>query len=493
MLDNPYRFLEQQAADNPDGIAMIDGATEGTEITFKQLLDATDCLAAKLANLGFGVGSAVALQMEKKWAWIFTLALWRLGATSIGASSMGMNFAAFGATHLITKNQETEFDGVLVKIDQEWLDGAMSGDRYGKVESFGSQNPYPIIALTSGTTGKPKQVPITVQMLITRAERAAARNLTDNPVIFLIGGASHFGQLLQLICLMRGWPNCVFMPMPESMKGLPRAFERFGADTLAGAPGQIKAALAVVGNSLRSSKSLKRLYMGGGTIPEDLRDVAINFYRWQIFTSFASTEVGTSTAWELRLGDDTRNLGKPVPEAQIEIVDEQDVAVAPGDVGRIRIKTDVMAPGYLNNPEATAKAFQNGWFYPGDRGRFLDSGDLYYEGREGEAINIAGLKVDPSVIDDHVLTHPKVRDAATFGIEAQGELRYLACAVVLSELVNMKELLQFTRREFGERTPLIFFTVDSIPRNEMGKIKRVELTKDYSADLMKMLRDSFKK
>lgn len=492
MLDNPYRFLEQCAADNPTGIAMIDGATAGTEITFKQLLDATDCLAAKLSELGFRAGSAVALQMEKKWAWIFTLALWRLGATSIGASSIG-NFAAVGATHLITKNQEAEFDGVLVKIDQEWLDSAMSGDRYGRVESFGSQNPYPIVALTSGTTGRPKQVPITTQMLITRAERAAARNLTDKPVIFLIGGASHFGQLLQLICLMRGWPNCVFMPRPDEMKDLPKAFERFGADTLAGSPGQIKAALATVGNGLRSSKNLKRLYMGGGLIPEDLRDVAINFYRWQIFTSFASTEVGTSTAWELRLGVDTRNLGKPVPEAQIEIVDEHDAAVEPGVIGRIRIKTDVMASGYLNNPEATEKTFRDGWFYPGDRGRFLDTGDLYYEGREGEAINLAGLKVDPSVIDDHVLTHPKVRDAATFGIEFKGELRYLACAVVLGESVNMKELLHFTKREFGERTPMIFFTVDSIPRNEMGKIKRGELTSDYSGDLLKMLRDHYKR
>lgn len=493
MIDNPYRFLEQQAAANPDRIALIDGAKAGTEITFKQLLDATDCLAGKLSGLGFQKGAVVALQMEKKWAWMFTLALWRLGATSVAASGAGTKFESFGVTHVITRSSTVEFSGVLLVIDQEWIDDAMAGDRFGKVETFASENAYPIIALTSGTTGTPKQVPITTHMLITRAERAAARNLTDNGVIFLIGGGSHFGQLLNLICLMRGWINCVFLPKPEELQDLPKAVERFGIETLAGAPGQIQAALATVGGELRRSKSLKRVYMGGSIIPETLRDSVVNIYEWRIFTSFASTEVGTTTSRELRLQDDPRNLGMPVSEAQVEIVDGNDQPVEAGEIGRFRVKTDVMIDGYRDNSEATAKAFRDGWFYPGDRARWLPTGEIYFEGREGEAINLGGLKVDPSLIDEHMVSHPKVRDAAAFGIEVKGELRYLACAVVLKEIVDMQELSRFARREFGERSPMIVFTTESIPRNESNKVKRAELTQDYSAYLLRVIRDSRKK
>lgn len=492
MIDNPYRFLEQQASENPDGIALIDGAKAGTEITFSQLLAATDSLAGKLYALGFRKGSVVALQMEKKWAWIFTLALWRIGATTVSVLPLGANFEAFGVTHVVTRSENVEFAGPVIVIDQEWLDDAFRTAGYGRVEAFDAENPYPIIALTSGTTGRPKRVPITVKMLVTRAERAASRNLTDKPVVFLIGGGSHFGQLLNLICLMRGWPNCVYLPRPEEIQDLPEAIERFGAETLAGAPGQVQMALATVGSQLRKSKSLKRLYMGGTVIPEALRDQAINFYRWRVFTSFASTEVGATTSQELKLQDDPRNLGMPVAEAQVQIVDENDLPVADGEVGRIRVKTDVMIHGYLGDEEATAKAFRDNWFYPGDRARWLPSGELYFEGREGEAINLGGLKVDPSAIDEFVVTHPKVRDAASFGIEVKGELRYLACAVVLSEVVDMQELSRFTKREFGTRSPLIIFSVNSIPRNESNKVQRAKLTQDYSADLLKIIRNSRK-
>jgi acyl-coenzyme A synthetase/AMP-(fatty) acid ligase len=493
VVDNPYRFLEQQAQANPDGIALIDGVKGSTEITFRQLLDATDCIAKKLFDLGFSKGSAVALQMEKKWGWVFTLALWRLGATSVAAASMGTNFESFGVTHVITRNPRTEFSGVLVVIDQEWIDDAMRGERYGRVEIFGSENPYPIIALTSGTTGKPKQVPVSTQMLITRVERAGARNLTGNGVVFLIGGVSHFGQMLNMLCLMRGWPNCVFLPKQEEMRDLPKAIERFEIETLAGAPGQIQAALATVGSELKRSKYLKRIYMGGSIIPESLRDQIIDFYQWRIFTSFASTEVGASTSKELRIHDDPRNLGEPVPEAEIQIVDENGFEVEPGEIGAFRVKTDVMISGYLGNAEASARVFRDGWFYPGDRARWLETGEIYFEGREGEAINLGGLKVDPNVIDQHMITHPKLRDVASFGIEVKGELRYLACAVVPSERVEMQELTQFARRELGERSPAVIFTVESIPRNEANKVQRAQLTKDYSAYLLKVLRDARKK
>ena len=489
MLDNPYRFLEIRAASHPNGIAIIEGANSDTEITFSQLLQMTDSLAGQLFALGVQRGSRVALQLERKWSWILTLALWRLGATSAASSGMGKNFGDFGVTHVVSQHEQTEFDGGWIAVKENWLEEAVSFPPYGRVEPFDSDHPWPVIALTSGTTGKPKQVPISLPSLITRAERAAERNLTDRPVVFLVGTGTHFGQLLQLICLMRGWPVCVILPRHDELKDLPAVIERFEIETLAGAPGQIEGALATVGSQLKRSKHLKRLYMGGGLIPESLRDEAIRSFGWRIFTTFASTEVSTITARELRLNDNPRNLGLPVEEAQVQLVDEKNQLVQPGQAGRLRVRSDVMIDGYLNNAEATSRVFHDGWFYPGDMARLLPSGEYLFEGREGEAINLGGLKVDPSVIDAYLVTHPKIRDAGTFGVEVNGEVRFIASAVVLSERVEIKELMDFAKREFGERSPWVIFAAPAIPRNEMNKVMRRKLTEAHSASIVKKMRE----
>lgn len=472
---------------------MIDGATAGTEITFQQMLDTTDRLAAKLASLGIGKGTIVAIRLDKKWYWLFALALWRLGATTMVATSLGLDFKAFKVSFFISRDESVDFDGTSIEVTQDWIDEAFRSERYGRVEAFDKENPYPIIALTSGTTGRPKQVPITTDLLIARAERSAARSLTNRPGVFLAGVGTLYGQLWHFIFLMRGWPNCLFLARPEELKNLPAAINRFQIETLSGPPGQIQAALAVAGRELKNCASLKRVSTGGGVVPESLRDQITRVFGWKIFTSYTGTEAGTAIARELVVGEDPRILGHTVAGASVQIVNENDEEVASGEIGAIRVKTDLMVEGYLNNPEATSSAFRNGWFYPGDLGRVLPSGEIYYEGRAGEAVNLAGLKVDPGAVDEVILSHPKVSDCASFGIEVRGELRYLACAVILNGEVEMQELISFAKRELGERRPLIIFTLDSIPRNEMGKIKRSELTKDYSSDLLKIIRASLKR
>lgn len=490
MTDNPYRFLVGQAAINPNQIAQIEGSKRDTEITFEQLLDLTDRVASKLAAEGVRPGSAVALGALGKWTWVLTLSLWRLGASAVGASSIGSNFESVSATHLMTQQREVRFSGRVICIDDDWVGHASTFERHGRIEAFTDQNPYPIIALTSGTTGMPKQVAISNELLLRRNQTFSERVLNRHPFIWLPGGSALWPQLMRLRCLTRGLPYCIVRPQPEDYGELLSAIRRFDMNTLFGAPGQIEAFLRTVGDSIRTAKTLKRIYVSGGQVSQSLKDLVIGKFRLQLWSGYAGTESGVISIKELGLNDNPKNLGVPLSNVEVQLVDGDNNPVAPGKTGRIRVKSDQMVEGYLDEPKASAKVFQDGWFYPGDLMRFLPTGELFYEGRMGEVVNILGSKVNPTSMDEYMMTHPNVRDVANFGIEVGGELRFLACAVVLQGAVELKELMEFARDEFGQRSPVMIFAIDSIPRTELNKVNRAQLTAAHSSRIVKLLKES---
>ncbi len=414
----------------------------------------------------------------------------RLGASAVGASSIGSNFESVTATHLVTQQRDVRFSGSVIWIDDDWIAHAATFERYGRIEAFTARNPYPVISLTSGTTGTPKQVAISNELLLRRSHTFAERVLTDNPVIWLLGGSALWPQLMRLRCLIKGSPYCIVRAQPEDYGELLIAIQRFNVDTLFGAPGQLEAVLRTLGDSIRRARSLKRLYTGGGEVSQSFKDLAVGKFRLQLWNGYAGTESGAVAIKELGLNDNPKNLGVPFDNVEVQLVDRDNNPVAPGKTGRLRVKSDLMVEGYLDDPKASAEAFQDGWFYPGDLMRFLPTGELFYEGREGEVVNILGAKVNPTSMDEYMLTHPNVRDVANFGIEVEGALRFLACAVVLQGAVELKQLMEFARDEFGQRSPVMIFAIDSIPRTESNKVNRAQLTAIHSSRIVKQLKES---
>ena len=99
---------------------------------------------------------------------------------------------------------------------------------------------------------------------------------------------------------------------------------------------------------------------------------------------------------------------------QAEAVDEAGVPLAPGASGLLRFRRPGMANEYYRNPQATALAYRDGWFYPGDTGRIDADGVMYIEGRADERLNLDGRKVEPEPIEAVLQSHPAVAEAAVF-------------------------------------------------------------------------------
>jgi acyl-CoA synthetase (AMP-forming)/AMP-acid ligase II len=158
----------------------------------------------------------------------------------------------------------------------------------------------------------------------------------------------------------------------------------------------------------------------------------------------------------------------------------------PGSVGRgtgveIRILADgevgVRGPnvidGYEGNPEANATAFADGWFRTGDSGRLDADGYLELVGRIKELINRGGEKIAPGEIDAALEAHPKVKEAVAFGVPHPAWGEEVAVAVVLNEPVSEKELTAWCRERLAEfKVPRRIHIVQEIPRTATGKVQR---------------------
>ncbi|RLA43458.1 MAG: hypothetical protein DRR06_12075 [Gammaproteobacteria bacterium] len=201
---------------------------------------------------------------------------------------------------------------------------------------------------------------------------------------------------------------------------------------------------------------------------------------------YGTNEVGAATTTSPWCQDRIPgSVGKPVSGVEIEIVDEHDQPSATGTVGLIRMRAEGMFAAYEGNPEASAKALRNGWYYPGDVGQFDPQGELIFKGRADDLIIYEGVNIYPREIEDVLEQHPAVLEAVVFPLTLKGN-QVPAAAVRVSVQVSEKELLDFCRQYINWRAPRWILLMEEFPRNAAGKI----LKRQIREELVKKLQSS---
>lgn len=144
-----------------------------------------------------------------------------------------------------------------------------------------------------------------------------------------------------------------------------------------------------------------------------------------------------------------------------------------GDIGEVVIKGENVMHGYNNNPEANAEAFVDGWFRTGDQG-FLDAdGYLSLTGRIKELINRGGEKISPLEVDGVLLKHPAVAEAVCFAVPDEKYGEVVHAAVVLSGETDQAEIRSYCREQLADfKVPDVVYISDVLPRTATGKIQR---------------------
>jgi acyl-CoA synthetase (AMP-forming)/AMP-acid ligase II len=181
--------------------------------------------------------------------------------------------------------------------------------------------------------------------------------------------------------------------------------------------------------------------------------------------------------------------GKRVPGSvglgtgvEIAILDDAGRPREPGRTGEVAIRGSNVIDGYEDNPEANAASFTAGWFRTGDLGTIGGDGYLTLLGRIKELINRAGEKISPREIDEVLESHPAVQEAVCFGIPHETWGEEVAAAVVLREPQKTEELVRYCRARLAEfKVPRRIYIVESSPRTPTGKVQRRFVAEQFVA------------
>jgi acyl-CoA synthetase (AMP-forming)/AMP-acid ligase II len=172
------------------------------------------------------------------------------------------------------------------------------------------------------------------------------------------------------------------------------------------------------------------------------------------------------------------SVGKAIPGVTIRVVDPDGRPVPAGEVGEIVATGDNIMAGYWGEPELTAEVLRDEWLWTGDLGRFDDEGYLYIVGRKGDIIKSGSYRISPREIENVLVEHPGVHEAAVVGLPDAVLGEVMKAYVVLRDGASCTEheLQTHCRKHLPPyMVPQRVEFLDELPKTENGKIRAVEL------------------
>jgi fatty-acyl-CoA synthase len=201
-----------------------------------------------------------------------------------------------------------------------------------------------------------------------------------------------------------------------------------------------------------------------------------------LYNGYASTEVGPgtlATPADLRAAPGT--VGRPTPGVKIRILDEEGLELPRGETGRIFVGNPMLFDGYTGGG---TKEVIDGLMSTGDVGHFDDAGRLFIDGRDDDMILSGGENVFPQEVEELLVAHDAVADAAVFGVPDEDFGQRLAAFVVLKPGASptIEELQTYVRERLARsKIPREIVFVERIPRTSTGKLQRRKLAAQYEA------------
>ena len=177
------------------------------------------------------------------------------------------------------------------------------------------------------------------------------------------------------------------------------------------------------------------------------------------------------------------NIGKPIPGKEVKIVDEDGDEVPVGEVGEIVTRGSHVMKGYHNDPEATRERIKDGWLHTGDLARRDEEGYIYIVGRTQDRINVGGLMVYVSEVEDVLHHHPKIKEVAVVSAPDPKRGEKVKAVIALKDGMEAteEEIIAYCRERMANyKVPREVEFRESLPKTRTGKIARGELAQKSS-------------
>lgn len=230
--------------------------------------------------------------------------------------------------------------------------------------------------------------------------------------------------------------------------------------------------------------SLEQGATGAAPMPLELkRRIFKALPNMRLSEAFGMTEVsgGATIAMHEDMLAKHGTVGKPMPNVEVRVVDDDDNDVPIGEVGEIVYRGSTVMKEYYKNPEATAEAFRGGWFHSGDLVRQDEDGYIYVVDRKKDMIISGGENIYPAEIEEVLYTHPKILEAAVIGVPDPDWGESVKAVVVpkQGETLTEEEVIDYCKKNLASyKKPKSVDLVDALPRNPQGKVLKFVLRED---------------
>jgi acyl-CoA synthetase (AMP-forming)/AMP-acid ligase II len=339
---------------------------------------------------------------------------------------------------------------------------------------------------TSGTTGLPKGARLTSRNLFAMVLSLGLEmaELVEGSASLALSPLYHIGGSGWALLALAHGATCVLVRdvVPERLADTLVA-ERVATGLIV--PAVLQSLVNLDGLATRRFDSLRNIAYGASPIAPTLLERVIRVFGTRVTQLYGLTETtGAVTALrhEDHAGDRLLSCGRAMLGGQVRVVDGDDQALPPGEVGEIVYRGGSLMAGYWNRPGDTATAIRGGWFHTGDAGMLDGDGFLFIRDRIKDVIVSGGENVYPAELEALLGSHPDVLDAAVIGVPDQRWGETVKAVVVRrpGSTLGETELIEWCRpRLAGYKRPRSVDFADAIPRNPSGKIVKHELRERY--------------
>ncbi len=336
---------------------------------------------------------------------------------------------------------------------------------------------------TSGSTGHPKgavhlqhDLPFNTEVFAKATMGVCADDLTVSVPKLFFGYATGTNLLFPFAV---GGATALFAERSTAEKMF-EVIKRYKPTILTTVPTMINSMLNVPGAAPADLSSLRFCYSAGEALPKELYERWMNAFGVDICDGIGSAEMFhiyiTNRPGEIKPG----SLGRIVDGYEAKIVDADGKEVATGEMGTLKIKGDSAALCYWNAHEKSKETFSGDWCTTGDQFHVDEHGYYWYHGRTDDMLKVSGVFVAPAEIENCLLQHEAILECAVIGHESDGLVKPKAFVVLRERFERgdqlAEEIKQFVKTRIAVyKYPRWIEFVDSLPKNDRGKIDRKKL------------------
>ncbi len=503
-------LLEEQAARTPDRIAVVgadarvqdifaDAVFELLTLTYQELNDRTNQLAHHLQSLGVTANTIVGLLTERTAQMIIgLLAIIKSGAAYLPIGpEYPVDRVRYMVQHtetpiILTTEAELPFDHGVQIINLTRHVDSSTWDRSG-LPTCCCPGDLAYVIYTSGTTGVPKGVMIENRSLVN-----FIKGITDiipfttyDSILSLTTLAFDIFGLETLLPLTRG-TKVVIGNIEEQLDAAAAAaaIRKQGINILQLTPSRLELFISQP-EAGRSLGQLTYLLVGGEVFPRSLLEKVSTLIQGKIYNLYGPTETTIWSCIKDVSGDESLNIGKPLANTRIYILDKAGHLQPIGLIGELCISGHGVARGYFKDEALSRdKFFENPFistddpdgsgherlYRTGDLARWLPEGNIEFLGRSDHQVKIRGFRIEPGEIEYRLLTHEAIKEAVVLAKDEGNGSRSLWAYIVSDKELEIPQLREYLGRDLPDyMIPAYFMKIEKIPLTPNGKIDRKAL------------------